>query len=75
MIRGRLDAVLIPPPPAGLTLIDYKTDRVAADRIADRAAFYGPQVQLYRRAMERITGRRVAGVHLVFLTARQIVPG
>jgi ATP-dependent helicase/nuclease subunit A len=75
MIRGRLDAVLIPPAPAGLTLIDYKTDRVAVDRIADRAAFYGPQVQLYRRAMERITGRQVAGVHLVFLTARQIVPG
>jgi len=75
MIRGRLDALLIPPAPAGLTLIDYKTDNVAAERIADRAAFYGPQVQLYRRAMERITGRPVAGVHLVFLAARQIVPG
>ncbi|MDB5319734.1 MAG: ATP-dependent deoxyribonuclease subunit, partial [Phycisphaerales bacterium] len=73
MIRGRLDALLIPPAPAGLTLIDYKTDRVAPEKVAERADFYAPQVQLYRRAMQRITGRPVAEVQLVFLTARIVV--
>jgi ATP-dependent helicase/nuclease subunit A len=73
MIRGRLDALLIPPVPAGLTLIDYKTDRLAPEKVAERADFYAPQVQLYRRAMERITSRPVAEVHLVFLHPRTII--
>jgi ATP-dependent helicase/nuclease subunit A len=71
MIRGRIDALLIEP--AGLTVIDYKTDRVAADAVDARAAFYAPQAGLYRRAMEHIAPLPVSAIHLVFLTARRIV--
>jgi ATP-dependent helicase/nuclease subunit A len=73
MIRGRVDALLVPPAPDGLTLVDYKTDRLTPETVDRRAEFYAPQVQLYRRAMEQITGRPVADVHLVFLTARVVV--
>jgi ATP-dependent helicase/nuclease subunit A len=73
MIRGRIDALLVPPAPAPLTLIDYKTDRLAPEKIAGRADFYTPQVRLYRRAIERITGRTVGEVSLVFLAARAVV--
>jgi len=40
MVRGRLDAALVED--GGLTLVDYKTDRVTADTVAQRAAFYRP---------------------------------
>jgi ATP-dependent helicase/nuclease subunit A len=71
MVRGRVDALLVAK--EGLTVIDYKTDRVTPDRLAERAAFYRGQVTHYRDALARITGRPVVAVHLVFLAARQIV--
>jgi ATP-dependent exoDNAse (exonuclease V) beta subunit len=57
----------------GLTVIDYKTDNVTPDRLADRANFYADQILRYRQAMTRITGLAVTAVHLVFLTPREIV--
>jgi ATP-dependent exoDNAse (exonuclease V) beta subunit len=71
MLRGRIDATLITT--EGLTLIDYKTDRLTPDQVPQRAALYTPQVTLYRRALEQITHRPVTTVHLVFLTPRQIL--
>jgi ATP-dependent helicase/nuclease subunit A len=71
MLRGRVDATLLLP--GGLTLIDYKTDRLAPDQIPARTELYRPQVTLYRHALENITGRPVTAVHLVFLTPRQIL--
>ncbi|HYE19079.1 MAG TPA: UvrD-helicase domain-containing protein [Tepidisphaeraceae bacterium] len=70
MIRGRVDALL--PTPAGLTVIDYKTDRVTAPALPARVDFYRPQVDLYRRALAHITKRPVTEVALVFLNSRAI---
>jgi ATP-dependent helicase/nuclease subunit A len=70
MVRGRIDVLV--PAEEGLVLVDYKTDRVTHDRVDERAAFYQPQVGLYRRAVETILKRPVAAVHLVFLTPRII---
>jgi ATP-dependent helicase/nuclease subunit A len=70
MVRGRIDAMI--PDPAGVILIDYKTDRVTAETIEDRTAFYRPQVESYGRAMVGITRKPVKAVHLVYLVARQI---
>jgi ATP-dependent helicase/nuclease subunit A len=64
MLRSRLDVLV--PTPAGLEIVDYKTDRVA------RPDLYKPQMRLYRRAVEAMTGKRLAAVHLVFLSARRI---
>ena len=71
MVRGRIDALLITP--EVIEIIDYKTDRVAPEKIAERAAFYQPQVALYLRAVQQITGRTVQNVRLVFLFARVVV--
>ena len=70
MIRSRIDALI--QTPRGLELVDYKTDRVTAATIDERARFYQPQMDLYRRALKAITGREVAAVHLVFLSTRTI---
>jgi ATP-dependent helicase/nuclease subunit A len=70
MHRGRID-VLIPLPDGGV-VIDYKTDRVAAADVPRHAELYAAQVAAYRRGVERITGKAVRQVLLVFLDARVV---
>jgi ATP-dependent helicase/nuclease subunit A len=70
MIRSRIDVLV--ETPGGLEVIDYKTDAITADTLDARAAFYEPQMALYRDAVRRATGKDVAGIHLVFLAARAI---
>jgi len=72
MVRGRLDAALVEE--GGLTLVDYKTDRVTADTVAQRAAFYRPQIDIYRTQLQRLTKRPVTAAYLVFLSAETIIP-
>ncbi len=71
MVRGRLDAVISTN--TGLVIVDYKTDIArTADSVRYLTRLYAPQTQWYAKALRKITGRDVAGIHLVFLTARQI---
>lgn len=54
LLQGVVDCCLLEPD--GITVLDFKTDRVppeGAEKLADR---YGPQVQAYGRALERIYG-------------------
>jgi ATP-dependent exoDNAse (exonuclease V) beta subunit len=53
-------------------VVDYKTDAITAETLEARAAFYQPQMALYRDAVRGATGRDVAAVHLVFFAARAI---
>jgi ATP-dependent exoDNAse (exonuclease V) beta subunit len=71
MVRGRID--LLVPLPQGLAIVDYKTDNVGSQWIAQRAGSYRAQMGLYRQAIEQVVGQMVAAVHLVFLNARQIM--
>ncbi len=73
LVRGIIDCLV--PTPAGLVILDYKTDqpRDAADR-AGRIAGYKVQMQVYARAAAAIFARPVAQVGLVFLRLREIVP-
>jgi ATP-dependent helicase/nuclease subunit A len=71
MIRGRLDLLL--PLEDGHVIVDYKTDRVDNSTVALRADEYRPQMELYRQAIQRITGRPVKEIHLVFLAAQTVV--
>ena len=43
----------------GITVLDFKSDRVRPGEEGERAAHYAPQLSAYSRALERITGRRV----------------
>lgn len=49
------------------TIIDYKTDRVTEETVAERAALYASQVEAYTLAMEEMTGKRVNKTVLYFL--------
>jgi ATP-dependent helicase/nuclease subunit A len=50
-----------------LTVIDYKTDHVAAEDVSDRAARYELQLRTYAYALRRITGKPVGECILYFL--------
>jgi ATP-dependent helicase/nuclease subunit A len=55
----------------GWTLVDYKSDTVT-NNLPELVAFYAPQVALYRRYWERLTGAKVrAG--LFFIATGQVV--
>lgn len=54
----------------GITIVDFKTDRIAAGDAAVRAERYRGQMETYRRALEAVTGKKVARKLLWFL-----VPG
>ncbi len=66
LVRGIIDALLIEP--AGLHVIDYKTDEPTL--IAERLPVYRRQVQYYGRAAAAILQRPVIGGTLVLLSAR-----
>jgi ATP-dependent helicase/nuclease subunit A len=72
LLRGRVDLLAIEP--QGLTLIDFKTDRVPdAAALAERVALYTPQVRIYATSLRRVTARRVVAAWLIFLHVRRCV--
>ena len=43
----------------GITVLDFKTDRVTNRTLLERAEEYRPQLTAYSRALEEITGKKV----------------
>lgn len=72
IVRGRLDVLI--PTTDGLVLLDYKTDRVGGPALQSRAEQYRPQLTLYCRALEQVTGQNIHQACLLFLHARKAVP-
>ena len=66
MVRGRID--LLVETNEGLILIDYKTDKILAEAARRRANSYAGQMNFYREALVRMTGKPVAQAHIVFLS-------
>jgi ATP-dependent helicase/nuclease subunit A len=72
IVRGVIDCLL--DTPAGLILIDYKTDHIRDERdLEERLAGYRVQLQLYALAAGALFERPVARAALAFLRARRIV--
>lgn len=71
LIRGVVDGVLVDP--AGIEIVDYKTDRVSGAAAAERAQAYAMQLHLYARAVAAVFNRPVIATHLVFLHGRTII--
>ena len=71
LLRGQIDLWF--DDGAERVLVDYKTDRVEGERIAERARHYAPQLQLYARAIEQVGGRPPDRGVLYFLRPNQAV--
>jgi ATP-dependent helicase/nuclease subunit A len=57
-----------------ITVIDFKTDRVTADTVGERAEYYSPQLRHYAAALTRITGLPVARRFIYFFTLERFWP-
>jgi ATP-dependent helicase/nuclease subunit A len=68
VVQGIIDMLIRTP--GGLVVIDFKTDRVTAEQVGQRAELYRGQLELYSRAACAILKAGAAGRWLYFLTPR-----
>ena len=71
LLQGVVDCALIESD--GITVVDFKTDRVAADTVMETAEKYRTQVQTYAEALSRIFEQRIKAKALYFFAAQQLV--
>jgi ATP-dependent helicase/nuclease subunit A len=71
LLQGVVDCAVIEDD--GITVIDFKTDYVTEETIADRARYYAPQVEAYAQALERIYQKPVKAAALYFFHLDQTV--
>ena len=50
----------------GILVVDFKTDYVTKETLAEKAAYYRPQLTAYSAALERILGEPVVRRALYF---------
>ena len=66
VVQGIIDMLV--QTPQGLLVIDFKTDRIAADQVPERAELYRRQLELYSRAAGAILKTEILAKWLYFLT-------
>lgn len=71
LLQGVVDCALIDED--GITIIDFKTDRVSAENLMDSVAQYTPQVSSYAVAMERIYQLPVKAAFLYYFNLNRAV--
>ena len=64
LLQGVVDCAMIEDD--GITVIDFKTDYVTEETLADRTRHYTPQVEAYAQALERIYQKPVKEAVLYF---------
>ncbi|MBQ2382572.1 MAG: PD-(D/E)XK nuclease family protein, partial [Oscillospiraceae bacterium] len=64
LLQGVVDCALLEPD--GITVIDFKTDRVTEENVGQAVERYRPQVEAYAHALERIYGAPVKARYLYF---------
>ena len=71
LLQGVADLALMSP--EGITLVDFKTDRVTEDTVEATAEGYRPQVEAYAHALSRIYGLPVKERMLYFFRLNRFV--
>ena len=72
LLQGVVDCALLEED--GITVVDFKTDRVTEETLPERVRQYRPQVLAYAGALERIYGKPVKEVLLYFFHTGRFVP-
>ena len=71
LLQGVVDSALLEKD--GITVLDFKTDFVTAETVADRAAYYRPQLEAYSEALCRIYEKPVKARYLYFFRLNRLV--
>jgi len=66
LLQGVVDCALLEPD--GITILDFKTDKVTEETVIQRAEYYRPQVQTYAEALCRIYEMPIKGKYLYFFS-------
>ena len=72
LLQGVVDCAIIEP--SGITVLDFKTDRVTEQTLMPTADSYRLQVRAYANALSRIFGREVVSAQLYFFRLNRFVP-
>jgi ATP-dependent helicase/nuclease subunit A len=72
VVQGVVDLVVLLP--SEIWIVDFKTDHVESQELAEKARIYEPQLKLYALALARIYRRPVAECWLYFVAPRSLVP-
>ncbi|ABB14602.1 helicase-exonuclease AddAB subunit AddA [Carboxydothermus hydrogenoformans] len=71
LVRGVIDLLALEED--GFFIVDWKTDRVTGDILNERLKEYAGQLNLYARAVEEITGKKVKEKYLYFINLEKEV--
>jgi ATP-dependent helicase/nuclease subunit A len=71
IVQGVVDLALIDD--HGITLLDFKTDRIEAGEVKQRAGEHSVQLRLYAAALQRIYGKEVTERWLHFLSPGETI--
>ena len=71
LLQGVVDCALVEED--GITVVDFKTDRVTEETLDAAARRYAPQVQTYAEALSRIYEMQVKGKYLYFFRLNRFV--
>ncbi len=72
LLQGVVDCALIEED--GITVLDFKTDRVTQETVMARAEAYRMQVRTYKDALERIWKKPVKTAYLYFFAIDRLIP-
>ena len=72
LLQGVVDCAMIEDD--GITIIDFKTDYVTEETLAERAENYCLQLQTYAQAMSRIYQKKIKAAYLYFFKLNRFVP-
>ena len=71
LLQGVVDCALIEDD--GITVVDFKTDRVTEETMLERAEHYAPQIRTYAEALARIYEKPVKEAVLYFFAVEKFV--
>ena len=72
LLQGVVDCAIVEED--GITVVDFKTDRVTESTLPEKVRQYRPQVLAYAGALERIYGKKVKETLLYFFQLDRLVP-
>ncbi len=72
LLQGVVDCALLEPD--GITVLDFKTDRLTDETLPDAVQRYTPQVRSYAQALRRIYKQPVKAAYLYFFRLDRLVP-
>lgn len=72
LLQGVVDCALVEAD--GITIVDFKTDRVTSETLAGTVEHYRPQVEAYGRALTRIYQKPIKSIMLYFFSLNQLIP-